>query len=390
MSSTRAGLAKPEPQRERNGEGPKLQRSTQKIIGNPAAALALLAFGLHAPVIAESETINGWPVQRSEVIERQLDALDRAIREETYKQINGVVIVRRGKLQYERYYNGSGRDDTHDPRSVGKSFLTPVLGLAIADGHIDSLDQRIGDFYELASYPNYSPKKDLVTLGHLVTMSSGFEGFDFVPESVGNEENMYPQANWVDWTLSLPMSATRDPGDEWRYFTAGVVVAGDILNQVLPGGLEAYAHERLFEPLGITNYEWQHTPQRVANTGGGIRLTPLDFAKFGELHRTGGIWRGKRVLSARWVRESLEPSIETTVDGERYGRLWWHKTYTVNDSGWDTSFCSGNGGTKIFVFPDHELVVVITASAYNRRYAHRQVDDMMVSHVLPAVVADAE
>ncbi len=367
-----------------------MRRSTPKAIGNPITAVALFALGLHAPTAAKTETVNGWPVQRSEIVERRLDALDRAIREETYKQINSIVLVRDGKLLYERYYNGSGRDDTHDPRSVGKSFLTPVLGLAIAEGHIDSLDQRLGEFYDLESYPNYSPKKDLVTLRHLVTMTSGFEGFDFVPESVGNEENMYPQANWVNWTLSLPMSATRDPGDEWRYFTAGVVVAGDILNQVLPGGLEAYAHKHLFEPLGITNYEWQHTPQRVANTGGGIRLTPLDFAKFGELHRTQGTWRGNRVLSSRWVRDSLQPVTETTVDGERYGRLWWHKTYTVNGSGWDTSFCSGNGGNKIFVFPGQDLVVVITASAYNRRYAHRQVDELMASHILPAVAADPE
>ena len=370
-------------------QGPVLQRSIPKITGSSIAAAGLLAFCVHAPTVAEAETVNGWPVQRSETIERRLDALDRAIREKTYKQINSVIIVHDGKLVYERYYNGSRREDTHDPRSVGKSFLTPVLGLAIAHGYVDSLDRRLGDYYDLDSYPNYSPKKDRVTLRHLVTMSSGFEGFDFVPESVGNEENMYPQANWVSWTLGLPMSETREPGDEWRYFTAGVVVAGDILNQVLPGGLETYAHKHLFEPLGITNYEWQHTPQRVANTGGGIRLTPLDFAKFGELHRNEGTWRGKRVLPAQWVRDSLEPVIGTTVEGERYGRLWWHKTYAVNGSGWDTSFCSGNGGNKIFVFPDRDLVIVITASAYNRRFAHTQVDEMMMDHILPAVAAGA-
>lgn len=354
-----------------------------------AQALLTVSLAL-APNASYSEMVNGWPVHQSGEFDQALSTLDREIREDEYKEINSLIVVHDGKLLYERYYNGSNRDDTHNPRSVGKTFVMPVLGLAIANGHIDGLDQKLADFYDLESYRHYSEKKSRVTLRHLVTMTSGFEGFDFVSESIGNEENMYPQADWVKWTLNLPMSETRDPGQAWRYFTAGIVVVGDILNKTLPGGLEVYANTHLFEPLGITNYDWQHTPQRVANTAGGIQLTPLDFAKFGELHRNDGVWGDKRLLPAGWARQSLAPVVDTTTEGDRYGRLWWNKRYAVNGEQWETSYCSGNGGNKIFVFPDQDLVIVVTASAYGRPYGHSQVDRMMTEHILPAVAAQAQ
>lgn len=234
-------------------------------------------------------------------------------------------------------------------------------------------------------FDNYSRKKANVTLRHLITMTSGFDGYDFEPGSVGNEENMYPQADWVEWTLNLPMSKDRNPGDKWRYFTAGIVVVGDILNMVVPGGLEVYAHNKFFGKIGISNYEWQHTPQRVANTAGGIRLTPLDFAKFGEVHRNRGRWGDESVIPANWVELTLRPNVETTVEGNRYGFLWWHKSYKVNGENWPVNYCSGNGGNKIFVFDDQEIIVVVTASAYGQRYMHSQVDEMMMQHILPAV-----
>jgi len=250
------------------------------------AFISLLATPCFAAV--QADIVSGWPVAESNHYRDKIAGLDQAIHAGVYKDINSVIVIREGQLLVERYYNGADRDSTHNPRSVGKTFTAAVLGIAIEEGYIDSLDQTLSEFYDLRSFDNYTPKKANVTLRQLITMTSGFDGHDFEPDSVGNEENMYPQADWVKWTLNLPMAKNRDPGDEWRYFTAGIVVVGDILNALVPGGLEAYAHDKLFAKLGISNYEWQHTPQRVANTAGGIQLTPLDFAKFGEVHRNHG------------------------------------------------------------------------------------------------------
>ena len=314
-----------------------------------------------------------------------IDQLDQLIADETYKKINGLVVIREGKLQIERYYNGADRDTPHNPRSVGKTFTSTALGLALRDGHIGSLDQTLDDFYKLSAFENYSDKKSQVTLRNLITMTSGFDGFDFVSESPGNEENMYPQPNWVEWTLNLPMAKDRDPGEEWFYFTAGIVVLGDVLNRRVPGGLEAYTHEHLFEPLGIHNYRWHYTPQHVVNTAGGLQLTPLDFAKFGQLYKDRGLWHGQKVLPAEWVDKSLTKHYSTTIEGLEYGYLWWRKSYEANGKKYDVAFCSGNGGNKILVFIDEPLVIVVTASAYGKSYMHRQVDEMITRFVLPAV-----
>jgi CubicO group peptidase (beta-lactamase class C family) len=333
-----------------------------------------------------AETIGGWPVATSAYDQAAITALDTAVESTRFKDINSVIVIRDGELLVERYYNGAARDETHNPRSVGKTFASAVAGIALAEGYLDSLDQQLGEFYDLESYDNYSVKKSRVTLRQLLTMTSGFDGFDFEADSVGNEENMYPTADWVAWTLNLPMASDRDPGDEWRYFTAGIVVVGDILNRIVPGGLENYAHEQLFAKLGITNYQWQHTPQRVASTAGGIQLTPLDFAKFGELYLRGGKWAGEQVIPKSWAADSFRASAETVVPGNQYGYLWWIRDYEVDGQTLTTVYCAGNGGNKIFVFEEQEIVIVVTASAYGRRYMHSQVDEMMTQYILPAVL----
>jgi len=334
---------------------------------------------------AVADTVMGWPVAQPDYDEDAIAALDKAIENETFRDINSVIVIRHGKLLIERYYNGASRTATHNPRSVGKTFAATVLGIAIDEGYISGIDQKLDAFYDLERYENYSDKKAAVTLEHLLTMTSGFDGFDFDADSVGNEENMYPQDDWVTWALNLPMADDREPGDEWRYFTAGIVILGDILNAAVPGGLEAYADRKLIERLGVRNYEWQHTPQRVANTAGGIQLTPLGFAKFGELHRNYGRWNGETIVAADWVDAMMRPVVDTTIEGNRYGYLWWHKSYRVGDDDWPVTYCSGNGGNKIFVFDRRELVVVVTASAYGQPWMHSQVDKIMVDYILPAV-----
>ncbi len=345
---------------------------------------------LTAPCTATSAAVpvSGWPVSESHYDELKIDALGQAIKSDVYKKINSVIVIKNGELLVERYYNGADRESTHNPRSVSKTFTATILGIAIDEGHIKSIDQPLSDFYDLGLYGNYSHKKASVTLRHLITMTSGFDGYDFESDSPGNEENMYPKPDWVEWTLNLPMAADRMPGEEWRYFTAGIVILGDILNKAVPGGLEVYAHNKLFGKMGITNYEWQHTPQRVANTAGGTQLTPLDFARYGEIYRTHGRWGDEIVIPTKWVDQSLRPILETTIPDNRYGFLWWYKKYEVNGESWPTSYCTGNGGNKIFVFDDQDLVIVITASAYGQRYMHSQVDEMMTQYILPSVIDD--
>jgi CubicO group peptidase (beta-lactamase class C family) len=308
------------------------------------------------------------------------------INEGVFKNISSVIVLKNGKLLIEEYFNGETRDSLHDPRSAGKSFSSSVTGIAINEGYLKSENQKLKDFYNLKSYENYSSAKEDVSIKDLLTMSSVFDGNDDDGNSPGNEENMYPTADWVKFALSVPINMTR-PKDEWHYFTAGVIILGDILNKVTPGGLEKYADKKLFNPLGITNYRWEYTPKHVPNTAGGIRMNALDFAKYGQLYKNMGKWHGKQIIPESWVRNTLtkHKSIPDRKN-EYYGYLFWNKTYLVNGNEYETYYCAGNGGNKIYVFMDQPLVVVITATAYGAPYAHSQEDRMMTEFILPAVI----
>ncbi|NII29056.1 serine hydrolase [Pseudoflavitalea sp. X16] len=331
------------------------------------------------------EPYPGFAVSTESFDRNKIKELKGKIEAMEFRRINSIVVIKDGKLLIEEYFNGESRSSLHDPRSVGKSFASTMAGIAIGEGYLKGEGQTLKEFYPLSTFANYSPEKERVTLKDLLTMSAAFDGNDDDGNSPGNEENMYPTSDWVKFTLDLPVSATR-PRGQWHYFTAGVVLLGDILNKTVPGGLEQYAHKKLFAPLGI-QYQWGYTPQHVPNTAGGIRLNALDFAKYGQLYKNGGRWNGKQILPRQWVDKTF--SRQLPIPGrpdEFYGYLFWNKQYTVRGKRYETYYCTGNGGNKIFVFKDQPLVIVITASAYGQPYAHPQVDRMMTDYILPAVL----
>ncbi len=333
---------------------------------------------------------SGWPLSQFDYDKEKIQELNRKIAEGLFKEIKSIVVIKDGRLLIEEYFNGADRITLHDTRSVGKSFASTMMGIAINDGYIKSENQTLKDFYDLTKYANHSPKKETVTLKNLLTMSSGFDANDDDEDSPGNEEKMYPTADWIKFTLDLPMDDKTSVGEQWRYFTAGAVMLGDIVNKSVPGGLEKYADQKLFQPLGIKKYEWQFTPQRVPSTAGGLKMSSLDFAKYGQLYKNGGSWEGKQVLPRSWVDKTFTRYITTPYDPNvHYGYLFWNVTYKVNGKPVEAFFATGNGGNKIFVFKDQPLVVVITATAYGKAYMHRQADSIMERYVLPAVAGVA-
>lgn len=364
--------------------GPQLAEGTIRLVV-PRLGREVTNAQVQPQPIAEG---SGWNVDLTPLNTERIVAMNRKIEEGGFKDITSIVVIRNGQLLLEEYFNGARRSTRHDTRSVGKSFASAAMGLAIRDGFIPNENVTLSRFYDLHAYNNYTPRKDSVTLKSLLTMSSGFDGSDDNPESPGNEENMYPTKDWVKFTLDLPMDNTKTIGRNWDYFTAGVVVLGDILNRTVPGGLEKYADKTLFAPLGIRQYTWQYTPQHVANTAGGIKLRALDLAKFGQLYKNGGTWHGQTILPAAWVTQTLTPHLPLPQARGHYGYLFWNTAYTLNGIPHEAFYCSGNGGNKIFIFKDLPLVVVITATAYNKMYAHPQADRLIEHYILPAVLSN--
>jgi CubicO group peptidase (beta-lactamase class C family) len=324
---------------------------------------------------------SGWQISEDTYDRVRIRELKLKIVETFYKEIKSIVVIKNGELLIEEYFGGANRNSLHDTRSVGKSFASTMMGIAINDGHIRSENQTLRDFYALRNFANPSPKKESVTIKSLLTMSSGFDANDDDENSPGNEEKMYPTADWVKFALDLAMDDKTGVGEKWRYFTAGVVVLGDIINKSVPGGLEKYADEKLFQPLGIRKYEWPYTPQRVPSTAGGLKMSALDFAKYGQLYQNGGKWHGKQIIPRSWVEKSFTKQIN-----EFYGYLFWNTTFNVKGKQYEAFYATGNGGNKIYIFKDQPLVIVITATAYNKWYMHHQANSMMERYILPAVI----
>lgn len=327
---------------------------------------------------------DGFPISSKKFNENKIKELKGSINEGIFKQINSIIVINDGKLQIEEYFNGEDRNTLHDPRSVGKSFASTLLGIAIGQGLIKDENQELSSFYHIQSY-QHPQDKNHATIKELLTMTSGFDGDDGDENSPGNEENMYPTSNWVDFALNLPY----DPSlkSKWHYFTAGTIVLGDIINKSVPSGLEKFAEEKLFQPLGIKNYKWQYTPQNLPNTAGSIRMNALDFAKYGQLYKNNGSWNGKQIIPQNWATKTLTKQVQIPDrKDEYYSYLFWNKSFDANNRKFEAFYCAGNGGNYIIIFKDQPLVIVVTASAYGQTYAHPQVIKIVEDFILPSIL----
>lgn len=333
------------------------------------------------------EQNSGWEISDFRFDKKKIETLNTEIATYNLKEITSIVVIHQGKLLLEEYFNGASRNTLHDTRSVGKSFASTLMGIAINDGYIQDENQTLNKFYNLKTFENYEVKKDSVKIKDLLTMSSAFNGSDIDSDSPGNEENMYPTDNWVKFTLDLQMDKAKTNGGRWDYFTAGMVLLGDILDKKVPDGLEKYADEKLFKPLNITKYQWQYTPQKVVNTAGGLQMKSLDYAKYVQLYKNNGVWNGKQIIPIEWVQKTFTHQIQIPErDNQFYGYLFWNKSVTYKGKNYETFYCAGNGGNELIVFKELPLVIIITSKAYNKPYGHPQADKIVKDFILPSLI----
>jgi CubicO group peptidase (beta-lactamase class C family) len=277
-----------------------------------------------------------------------------------YGEITSVVVSRGGEVVVEEYFEGDA-ETLRNTRSCTKTVAGMLLGIAVERGIVAGVDAALGDLLGEPAPP--------VTLRDLLTMSSCFECNDWDEASPGNEELMYPEPDWLAFLLGLPLRHER----AFSYCTAGVVGLGIGLERALGEPLSAFASRELLSPLGIERAEWQHTPEGQTSTAGGLELTSRALLSLGELY----LWDGGGLVSPDWVAESLTPHARIDAETE-YGYLWWLKRF----AGERCFFMTGTGGNRVHVFPDRELVAVITTTNFRRRDAHALSDRLLVEQIL--------
>ena len=194
---------------------------------------------------------------------------------------------------------------------------------------------------------------------------------------------MWESEDWVRFVLDLPMAHT--PGEMWSYASANTFLLGAAVEEAAGQVLAAYAEDRLFGPLGVTSYRWVETPLGRTVAPGNLSIRARDMAKFGQLYLNGGRWGSQQIVPESWVRRSVEGQYPVPWKGyDHYGYGWYTHALVVGGRTFQYFLASGNGGNKIYVLPEEQMVVVIQSAAYNTNYGQRRSLEVL-KRVLAAV-----
>lgn len=316
---------------------------------------AMIAFGAIALSAAA-------PVLRVDpAIERVLAGFDH----DDHRDLRGVVVLRDGRVVAERYYNGETADTLHDIRSAGKSVTALLVGIAIDRGKIRGVDDVVSSYWPEAKGSAIGD----VPIRHVLTMRSGLAAFDEDASSLGNEDKLDAALDPLAFLRSVPRGDP--PGSRYRYNSLTAYTAGVVVAKATGQSMADVARTSLFAPLGIRRWEWAADAAGYTKGQGNLSLTLRDFATIGEMVRGEGQYRGRRIVSARWIREALASKVviaDSDPYADGYGYFWYSKVQQINGTPVPVSFASGNGGNKIYVIPSRHMVVAITSSAYGRGY----------------------
>jgi CubicO group peptidase (beta-lactamase class C family) len=330
------------------------------------------------------------------VARARLAEAERAIESGSFGKVTSLVVARDGRTLFERCFDGEDLRARRNTRSVTKTLAAMLVGIAIEDGSLENVRAPVLPFFgELGDLENPSSEKAALTIEDLLTMSSILECDDTNPYSRGNEERMYLVEDWFRFALDLPnrgfpswapRPADLPHGRSFSYCTAGVGLLGGILARATGADVETFAQERLFGPLGIEGVTWPRNPRGAVFLGGGLRLSPRELGRLGQLYLDRGAADGRQIISEAWVEASTRPHVRVDDDTE-YGYLWWLRAFATESGTHRGYFMQGNGGNKVGVFPALRAVVVITAENFGARSAERLEDRLLRDHVLPALAS---
>jgi CubicO group peptidase (beta-lactamase class C family) len=383
----------------------------------------LFALALMTPAPALSQAVgsryqvpavrkDGWKTANADAVgvdSAKLANLTSTIRAWPELGVHAVLIERYGQLIYEEYFDGFDEkwgtslgkvsmtvETKHDLRSVTKSVVSALVGIAHGEGAIKSLDEPIVTWFP--AYPElHTPDRRRVTLAHVLSMTSGLEWNEEIPynDPRNDEIKMTRHEKPLLYALSRPFVVT--PGSDFNYNGGLTQVMAAVLVRATKSSLQDYARTKLFEPLEITDVEWMGDLAGMPAAASGLRLRARDLAKFGSLYLHGGKWNGKQVIPSDWVERStrrqfrFRPGTGSNAGAQMgYGYFWWYGCYPSAAGMIEARTAVGNGQQRIFVLPGLDMVVTIFAGRYNDFTTGGTLGTRILrEQILPAVKTEA-
>jgi CubicO group peptidase (beta-lactamase class C family) len=320
--------------------------------------------------------------------------LDKLVQDKRVWGLHGVLVVRNRQIVLERYFDAEdgnwglplglvhfGPDTLHNLYSVTKSIVALVYGIALAEGKVPPPSALL-----YAQFPEYQDlvaadqRRSQQTIAHALSMSLGaqWNEIGLAYDSPANDEiGMEMAEDRYRFVLARPVTGT--PGKRWHYSGGATALLGRLIAKGTGRSLPGYARTALFDPIGLGRTEWITSKEswvfRQTGKGdgepiaaSGLRMTPRDLARIGQLVLDHGAADGRQVVPAPWLGECLAPRVSVN-ELQRYGYQWYLGDMeflaggTVRLEHWVG--CVGNGGQRLYVFPDLDLIIVVTAGNYS-------------------------
>jgi len=364
------------------------------------------------PYSVPSDTNDGLEVGSIKDVGIDEDMLRKAvgrIDNGKYGEIHSMLIYKNDRLVFEDYYEGHlyqwdapghkadhvkwERDMQHCIHSDTKSITSLCIGIAIDKGFIESVHQSIFDYLPDYQYLNTNNKK-YITIEHLLTMTSGLRWEEWGVSLGSIENDQIGIWFWEDGPMNYVLSRefVAEPGKRFNYSGGDIQILVEILENATRMSLGEFSEEYLFEPLGISSFDWW---LKFPTTGqiqgaGGLKLTPRDMVKIGAMMLNKGKWDGKQIISEEWVSKCSTPYPGNTgikVPGEDLGKLgygytWWIKDFTYKNNHIKMFFALGWGGQKIIVLPGLDMVITFNGANYDSKVHQFEIIERFI---LPAV-----
>jgi len=324
------------------------------------ALAGLLAFSVRSQTQPAQSPTESWRTATPESQGVDSTILAEAIEMARQRglSIHSFLLVRNGVMVTEAYFYPYDGKTPHDIASVTKPITTTLVGLAIAQGKIESVKQPMLALFSGRKIANVDERKQRVAVEHLLTMSSGL-----ACKAQAGEPTLWEMLSAPDNSqFMLDLTMVAEPGSNYVYCSGGMHLLSAALLQKTRMNAEAFAHKHLFTPLGIREWIWPRDAQNVSHGFGNLHLLPRDMAKFGWLFLNHGQWDGKQLVPAAWVADATRSHIKTGGAGTSdYGYGW-----RVPTNGGPIGFeASGRGGQQISVLPSKNAVIVFTGGGFS-------------------------